>query len=408
MKVLIVTENAYSGGLDTFLITLINSWPNAEDRLTLVCNTNHPGLSFVRRSVVRQCEVIGHDYPLPWPTTTMSRARRLLLFPFRLLERQLLFVRYLRIFRELFDRTGAERLLVVNGGYPAGLTCRAATVAWGMAGRRPQSIHNFHNFSHPPRVWERPFEYVIDRLVHRHAGAMVSVSRICALSLENRSAFRGSTKVTHIPNGISYRPAKATRAEVRAELGVPPDAPLLLMLGTYEVRKGHEFLLQAFGQVLETSPFAWLAICGFGYPAEIERVRAAVASLSLDDRVLLLGFREDVPDLLEASDILLVPSQASESFGLTIVEAMSHSVPVIATRIGGIPEVIEDGDGGYLVARDDVVGLARRIVLLLGDEALRREQGRRGLARFEERFGAERMARAYAEMLHRGQIEPGV
>jgi len=406
MKVLIVTENAYSGGLDTFLITLINSWPNAEDELVLVCNASHPGLSLVRRSLVRQCEVIGHDFPLPWTTEAISRVRRLILFPFRFLWRQILFVRYLGMFRDLFEQTAAGQLLVVNGGYPAGLTCRAATVAWGVAGKRPPSIHNFHNFSHPPRVWERPFEHVIDRLVYYYAGAMVSVSRICAVSLANRSAFLGLKKVTYIHNGISYRPARASRAEVRAELGIPAEAQLMLMLGTYEARKGHAFLLQAFKRVLDTLPSARLAICGFGYPPEIERVRAEVASLELDDNVLLQGFREDVPDLLEASDVLVVPSQASESFGLTIVEAMSHFVPVIATRVGGIPEVIQDDEGGYLVEHDDVDGLARRIVLLLTDEALRHEQGRRGHARFEANFRAERMARTYAELLQRGHAEP--
>ncbi len=177
------------------------------------------------------------------------------------------------------------------------------------------------------------------------------------------------------------------------------DALLCLMMGTYEARKGHEFLLDAFVKVARQVPAARLLVCGFGYPAEVERVKQAVHARGLDQQVVLEGFREDVPDLLAASSLLLVPSQSSESFGLTIIEAMSHAVPVIATRVGGMPEVQQDGRGGYLVEPDDVDGLAHRMLDLLGDESLRQAQGRQGQAYFNENFRAERMAASYASLL---------
>ena len=405
MNILIVTENAYCGGLDSFIITLVNNWPHAEDDIILVCNASHPGLAAIRRQLRRPCRVLDHRHPLPWSMQEMRQNKllRVLRFPFRLLGRQLLFLQYLSIFRRLFDDVGAERLLVVNGGYPAGLTCRAATVAWGMAGKRPLSIHNFHNFSQPTRWFERPFEYAIDRLVHRYAKAMVSVSAICAASLANRPAFRASPKLTYIPNGIEFRPARTAPRVLRDSLGIAQDAPLCLMMGTYEARKGHEFLLRAFTRVVQNIPAARLLICGFGYPAEVERVRKAVEESGLQAHVLLDGFREDVPDLLAASDLLLVPSQFSESFGLTIIEAMSHALPLVATRVGGMPEVLQDGCGGYLVAPDDVEDLARRMHMLLADENLRREQGQLGFAHFNQYFRAERMATAYAQLLRRSE-----
>jgi glycosyltransferase involved in cell wall biosynthesis len=401
MNILIVTENAYCGGLDSFIITLINHWPEQEDEITLACNASHPGLAVINRQLKRPCKVIAHDYPLPWSMQEMRHNRwlRILRYPFRLLGRQMLFIKYLRLFRELFEQTKAQRLLVVNGGYPAGLTCRAATVAWGMAGKWPQSIHNFHNFSQPARWFEKPFENVIDRLVHRHTKALVSVSAICARSLVNRPALRESPRVTYIYNGIEFRPARSLAVQVKAGLGMAANAPLCLMLGTYEARKGHEFMLDAFIKITTEMPTVRLLICGFGYPDEIARVGKAVQARGLEQQVMLEGFREDVPDLLAASAVMLVPSQSSESFGLTIVEAMSHAVPVIATRVGGMPEVLQDGCGGYLVEPDDVDGLADRILRLLGDEILRQEQGRLGQARFNENFRAERMASSYASLL---------
>ncbi len=401
MNILIVTENAYCGGLDSFILALINHWPEQEDEITLACNASHPGVAVISRQLKRPCKVIAHDYPLPWSMQEMRQIRwlRILRYPFRLLGRQLLFAKYLRLFRELFDQTKAQRLLVVNGGYPAGLTCRAATVAWGMAGNRPLSVHNFHNFSQPARWFERPFENAIDRLVHRYSKALVSVSAICARSLANRPAFRDSPRVKHIYNGIEFRPARSPAGQVKAGLGMAASALLCLMMGTYEARKGHEFLLDAFVTVAAQLPSARLLICGFGYPDEVECVRQAVQARGLEQQVVLEGFREDVPNLLAASAVMLVPSQSSESFGLTIIEAMSHAVPVIATRVGGMPEVLQDGCGGYLVEPDDVDGLADRLLRLLGDEALRQNQGRLGQARFNENFRAERMAASYANLL---------
>jgi len=171
------------------------------------------------------------------------------------------------------------------------------------------------------------------------------------------------------------------------------------MLGTYESRKGHEFLLDSFVEVVKHIPSARLIICGFGYPAEVERVREAVKSRDLGHNALLEGFREDVPCLIAASMVVVVPSQSNESFGLTIVEAMSHGVPVIATAIGGIPEILVNGRGGYLVAPNDVLGMAELIKQLLSNRALREEQGRYGKQCFEENFRAEKMARKYAKLL---------
>jgi glycosyltransferase involved in cell wall biosynthesis len=401
MKILLVTENAYCGGLDSFIITLVNHWPYPEDELLLVCNESHPGLAVIRTQVRRQCQIIGHDYPLAWSAHEMPQNRfmRVLWAPLRIIGRQLLFLDYLRKFKQAFDKLSPDRLLVVNGGYPAGLTCRAATVAWGLASKRPLSVHNFHNFCSPPRWWERVFEDAIDRRVHAYAKAMVSVSQVCADSLANRRVFAGSNKLKYIYNGIEFHANCENRRAVRLGLGLAEQVPMCLMLGTYEPRKGHEFLLRAIQRVVRSRPDAKLVICGFGYPFEISRVRAMIESLGLAEAVLLEGFRQDVADLLEASDVLLVPSQSGESFGLTIVEAMSHQVPVIATRVGGIPEVLQDGEGGFLVAPDDVDELAERILQLLNDEALRRQQGAKGLRRFEQKFKAQRMAQEYAELV---------
>jgi glycosyltransferase involved in cell wall biosynthesis len=173
------------------------------------------------------------------------------------------------------------------------------------------------------------------------------------------------------------------------------------MLGTYGPSKGHYFLFQAFKKVLEEVPNAHLLICGYGFPHEIKQVSRYVKDLELHDHVHLMDFRTDISHLLANTDVLVVASQAYESFGFTSVEAMAHKVPVVATNVGGIPEVVVNDEGGYCVDSHDVDSYARCIIKLLKDESLRKEQGKRGYERYRKHFTAERMSRQYAEIIHR-------
>ena len=186
-------------------------------------------------------------------------------------------------------------------------------------------------------------------------------------------------------------------------MSIKANSKICLMLGTYVPYKGHHFLLKAFRRVVDILPSAHLVICGYGSPDEIEKVKTVRDSLSLQENVHLLGFREDVPWLLKQSDVLAVPSQAFESFGLIIVEAMSFKVPVVATRVGGIPEVLRDGHGGYCVDSKDIKGFANYLILFLQDKRFCEEQGVKGFKRYQTLFTAQCMAKEYA-LLIRGDV----
>jgi glycosyltransferase involved in cell wall biosynthesis len=171
------------------------------------------------------------------------------------------------------------------------------------------------------------------------------------------------------------------------------------MLGTYEPRKGHAFALDALRRVLAAVPSAHLVICGYGRGDEVSAVRRLVDAAGLSDNVRLEPFRDDVGALLRAVDVLWVASQAFESFGLTVVEAWAEKVPVVATRVGGLPEVMGDGEGGFCVDPDDDAGFAECVVRLLDDPALRKTLGEGGYQRYRRDFTAERMAQEYARLL---------
>lgn len=404
MKIIFLTENFHCGGLDSFLLTLVNHWPNREDELTIICNHGHPGYSVIKSGLSRPCEVLRHRMSTYSNLAIKTRRSPVLNWLRRLLSPSLkvgYFVYYLVALRSIFLREHADRLMVVNGGHPGGDTCRAAIIAWRVfASHKPRAIYNFHNLATIPRRFEKWPEKLIDRLIVRFSRVLLGVSQACAESMRIRLGDMGMRKVRWIYNGISAPiPDSVPVITLREELNIPADSPLCLMLATYEPRKGHDFLLRAFQKVVAEIPAAHLVVCGYGYLEEIEPVKHLVELYDLSGHVRLQGFRRDIDVMLKQSDLLLVASQAYESFGLTSVEAMANRIPVVATRVGGIPEVVVDGEGGFCVDPNDIAGYADRIVDFLKNPEFRKEQAEKGYQRYQRLFSAERMSKEYAQII---------
>jgi glycosyltransferase involved in cell wall biosynthesis len=172
-----------------------------------------------------------------------------------------------------------------------------------------------------------------------------------------------------------------------------------LMLATYEPRKGHAYLLQAFKIVVEEFPDVRLQIYGYGDPHEKQRVLVEVQRLELENNVSLNEFAPDTAALIANASVLVVPSQAYESFGLTIIEAMAFSTPVVTTDVGGMPEVLADSHAGYVCSKDDPPAFAEAIKKILGDSNLASELGKNGRLAFEQRFTARTMAENYRGLM---------
>jgi len=171
------------------------------------------------------------------------------------------------------------------------------------------------------------------------------------------------------------------------------------MLATYETRKGHAYLLQAFQTVVKDFPDVQLQIYGHGLPHEKKRIGAEVMRLKLENNVTLGDFTPQTAVLLTAASVLVVPSQAYESFGLTIIEAMAFGVPFITTDVGGMPEVVGDSNAGYVCSKNDPLEFATAIKNILGNSILASELGRNGRLAFERRFMASAMALQYFQLI---------
>jgi glycosyltransferase involved in cell wall biosynthesis len=219
--------------------------------------------------------------------------------------------------------------------------------------------------------------------------AISAAMRQFALDIEEAPA----DKVDIVRYGMEYKwlsddDINSARQQLRAELSLPTDAQLLGMACRLVEQKGIPYALEALRRIRSDFPRAHLVIAGDGEKAG--ELRRLASKLGIADRVCWLGWRADAAELMAAFDIFLLPS-LNEGFGLVLLEAMSRRVPIVASAVGAIPEIVVDGETGILVEARKVDQLAAAMARLLKDRALRKYMGLLGAARLEEHFNIETM-----------------
>ena len=225
-----------------------------------------------------------------------------------------------------------------------------------------------------------------------HAAGVSLVDRVICVSQASAESFGtagvAADKLAVVHNGVEPASPARDRAAIRRELAIGDDAPVCLMIARFTAQKGHAVLLQAMPLILRRRPTARFVLVGSG-PFEAE-CRARARDLGVTQAALFLGRREDVPDLLAMADLLVLPS-TFEGLPLVILEAMAAGLAVVASRIGGVDEAVEDGRTGWLVPCGDPAALSDAVLSVLDDPA-HGDMGRAGQMRFAALFTAQRMA----------------
>jgi glycosyltransferase involved in cell wall biosynthesis len=199
-------------------------------------------------------------------------------------------------------------------------------------------------------------------------------------------------KVRVVANGVDVAAIDAARPGplVRRELGLPESSPVIGLVGRLDHwGKGHKELFEAMVSLKERHPVHALIVGG---GRRIDEVRALAASLGLGEVVHFLGPRRDVPDLLNAMDIFVLPSY-SEGVSLALLEAMAAGLPVIATAVGGLTEVVRDGDNGLLIPPRDAGALAEALTRLLKSPDLAKKLGQNARKHVREHYSLDRLGR---------------
>lgn len=263
-------------------------------------------------------------------------------------------------------------------------------------GRTP-ILFTEHGRHHPDhrssrRVWA-------NRLLTRSGDRIVAVSEHVREALIANEGF-APNRVSVIQNGVSeevFHADAAVRCDVRRELGFGDNDEVVIQVARLNRLKDHATAIRAIGTLRSTRPNVRLLLAGDG---ELRReLESLVAELELGHFVRFLGTRNDVPRLLQAADVFLL-SSISEGIPLTLVEAMLTGVPCVATRVGGVPEVIRDEVDGLLANAGDAAQLSDQLRRLLDDGAFRRRIARNGTERARSQFGAGAMISQYEHVYH--------
>jgi glycosyltransferase involved in cell wall biosynthesis len=277
--------------------------------------------------------------------------------------------------------------------------------AWGAAlatlARVPVFVAHVHSWA----VEDQRLRVFLDRnVIARAADAVLAVSNEDRRRMIEVGGLPPA-KVRLVQNGI-VAPAPA-RTDVRAELGIPPDAEVVGTVAVLRREKAHEILVHAAELLAPEFPRLRVLIAGMG--PEEERLRRLVRDKGLEQRVLLLGFRRHVADVLAALDVVAFSSDR-EGSPLAVMEAMAAAKPVVATRVGGVPDIVDDGVHGLLVPPRDPHALAGAVARLLRDPTLRRELGQRGHERQRREFDIAavvgRVATLYEELAEQVRRAP--
>lgn len=242
------------------------------------------------------------------------------------------------------------------------------------------------------RVAFPPRGNVLSRFKYRCPDRYIAISGCVEQSL--RAFGVPEDKVVVVHSGIDMQRFPAQPLS-RAEFGVPEDVPLVGAVGALVEAKDHATLLSAMRRVVDTEPLVRLVIAGEGpLRAQLE---AQILQLGLKDNVLLLGHRQDIPQLLASLDVFAM-SSVSEGLGTSVLDALASGLPVVATAAGGIPEMIRNNETGILIPTGDPDAMAEGLLRVLRDRALGREMAERGKSLVAEKFTVQSMVRGTAEV----------
>jgi N-acetyl-alpha-D-glucosaminyl L-malate synthase BshA len=273
----------------------------------------------------------------------------------------------------------------------------------GIWARQGRVIFTEHGRHFPDVVgWKRR---LANRFLIRRADCITAVCDFSRNQLIRNEGLPAS-RVEVIYNGVDtsrFENRVEDRDRSRKKFKWPQEVPVVVQVGTFRAVKDQATAIRAFRIVQDKKPGTVLVFVGDG--PDLAPCQKLVADLKLEAVVQFLGQRSDIPEILAGADVMLM-SSLSEAHSVSLLEAMASRLPVVATRVGGIPETVLEGETGFLAPAGDAEGLARNLLKLLADPALCRRMGQAGYERVESRFQQAPMHRRYLE-IYRSLSENG-
>jgi len=286
------------------------------------------------------------------------------------------------------QRPGVVHAFLPLTTFMGALAGRMTRVPVVVTSRRALGMHQERHFL------LRPLDLLANMLSHR----VTVISKAVWKDTIDRDRIDAS-KLVLIHNGIDperFEEADLQREAVRKEMRIKPLEKAIIVVANLIPYKGHSFLLEAAQEVFKHISQAVFLLVGEDRGIGRDLKKMAI-DLGIAAKMRFLGLRHDVPDLLAASDLSVLPSH-EEGFSNVILESMAAGLPVVATRVGGNPEAVVDGVTGWLVPPGNPAAMAEKIIDLLGDPERAKRWGEQGRNRVKQDFSEERMVKGHLKL----------
>ena len=394
-----------AGGVDTHLLHLLNNWPRG-DRFIIFHNRGNKGLARIKNDLdsLKNITYVPYnsiffsaiDNPNARFINAIIKYTRYLFFP-------LLFsLSVIQSKRLLSKNGGFDAIIANNGGYPAAWSCLASILS-SRSLKITKRILLIHHAARQPYFFYAKFERYIDKKIQESATDIVTDSLANRKSLIDFRSF----DVKKLPIQIIYPGIDTDQLNLSSDfslrdyIGADKDTLLFGTVGRIEKYKGHDDLIKAFSMLLEKDKAkAIIVFIGSGLDNEITRLKTIAKKNNADKYVIFTGYlKANIFDLIAQLDLLLSMTKDYEGFGLTIAEAMLVKTPVLATRVGGVVEFL-DNSVGTLVDPEAPEQVAKKLEEFIKNPEAFREKTNKASTVILEKFTAKKMTEQYYKLVH--------
>jgi len=288
----------------------------------------------------------------------------------------------IRMIKDYIDKSGVQILHSHN--------YKSNFYAWrALSNNNIQWVVTKHGRRFGPKLLIYNF---LDGFIVRHADRVITVSK--EIARKARLAGIDSKKICLIENGVNLERFRNNIPpdSIRESLRIKKDAFVVGTVGALTEEKGHLYLLKAIPKVVQRFPEVIFLFVGDG--RERPSLEITTSHLNIKDRVIFAGMRKDVPEILSILNVFVLPS-LNEGLPMALLEAQAAQIPVVATRVGAIPDVLEDGVTGILIPPKDPQAIAEAITMILSNKNFASEIAQKGFERVRDNFSSEKMGSKY-------------
>jgi len=258
--------------------------------------------------------------------------------------------------------------------------------------KKPYIIFTEHGRFYPDRRSIR--RYIFDPFLSRFASEIVSISEATKKAMIKYDNFPGG-RIRVVYNGTKFMNGSVDKIQKRKDINISSSDFVIATAARLDPIKNISMMIRAMKKVVKIVSDCKLIIMGDG--VEYQKLSSEIGDNGLSNYVYLLGYRNDVNEIFLASDLFLL-SSFTEGTSVTLLEAMNAGLPAVVTNVGGNPEILKNGETGFLVESDDALGMAEKILFFYRNRDIAINFGKAGQKRVRERFSFDRMIKEYEEL----------